>query len=74
MDENLQMMPDVHDVVSRQAFYNSMIEAYKWHFRIKERPATFEELVRFANWQGLENKQPTKFELVDFFLEQKISF
>jgi hypothetical protein len=74
MDENLQQMPDVHDVISRAAFYTSMIEAYSWHFRIKERPATFDELIRFANWIGLENKQPTKFELIDFFLDQKISF
>jgi hypothetical protein len=74
VDENLILMPDLHEVLSRATFYNNMLEAYKWHFRIKERPATFDELIKFANWQGLENKQPSKFELIDFFIDQKIVF
>jgi hypothetical protein len=74
MDENLQILPDQHEIIARATYYNNMIEAYKWHFRIKERPATFEELIKFANWNGLENKQPTKAELIDFFLDNKIVF
>jgi hypothetical protein len=75
MDENLQILPDKLNVmVARSIYYNNMVEAYSWHFRIKDRPATFDELIKFANWQGLENKQPSKVELIDFFLDKKISF
>jgi hypothetical protein len=74
MDENLQILPDQNEIIARATYYNSMLEAYAWHFRIKDRPATFEELIKFAIWQGLENKQPTKAELIDFFLDNKIIF
>jgi hypothetical protein len=74
MDENLMQMPDLHNVISRQDYYNRIIDAYSWHFRIKNRPATFEELCQFAKWQGLKQKNPTRAELVEFFLEQKICF
>lgn len=74
MDENLMQLPDLHNVVSRMDYYNRMIEAYAWHFRIKNRPATHEELSRFAQWQGLQTKEPSKKEIIDFFLQNKIIF
>jgi len=74
MDENLQILPDQNEIIARAIYYNNMIEAYAWHFRIGNRPARFDELVKFATWQGLENKTPTKAELIDFFLENKIIF
>jgi hypothetical protein len=74
MDENLMQFPDLHNVISRMDYYNTMVEAYAWHFRIKDRPATFDELTRFAQWQGLKEKHPTKSQLIDFFLENKICF
>jgi hypothetical protein len=49
-------------------------QAYSWHFKIKDRPATHDELTRFAIWQGLKIKEPSKKEIVDFFLDQKITF
>jgi hypothetical protein len=55
-------------------YYNRMVEAYAWHFRIKERPARFDELVQFAQWQGLKEKNPTKSQLINFFLDNKICF
>jgi hypothetical protein len=67
-------MPNLHDVISRQDYYNRLFDAYSWHFRIKDRPATFDELITFAKWQGLKEKNPTKPRLVDFFLDKKICF
>lgn len=74
MDENLIQFPDLHNVVSRMDYYNRMVEAYAWHFCIKERPARFDELVQFAQWQGLKEKNPTKSQLINFFLDNKICF
>jgi hypothetical protein len=74
MDENLIQLPNLHDVISRQEYYNRIIDAYAWHFRIKQRPATFDELVQFAKWQGLKEKNPSRAELVNFFLDNKICF
>lgn len=73
-DENLQVFPDSNDFIATANYYAEIYEAYSWHFRIRERPATFDELVRFATWEGLQNKRPTKRELVDFFLDKKICF
>ena len=74
MDENLMQLPDLHNVISRMDYYNRMIDAYSWHFRIKDRPATFDELTQFAKWQGLKEKNPTRSQLVNFFLDNKICF
>lgn len=73
-DENLHIFNDPHLHVNCAQWYNELYQAYSWHFRIKERPATHDELVRFAKWQGLKLKDPGKKDLVNFFLDQKISF
>lgn len=73
-DENLHILNDPNAHVSRAQWYNELFEAYAWHFRIKERPATLPELARFAKWQGLKIKEPSKKDIIDFFLENNISF
>lgn len=74
MDENLHILPGSSDIIATATYYKSMLEAYAWHFRIKDRPATFAELVKFARWEGLQLKTPTTRELVDFFLQKQIVF
>jgi len=74
VDENLIKFPDQNELISLHDYYNRMIEAYSWHYRIRNRPASFNELIRFARWQGLTIKEPTKGELVNFFLDNKIVF
>lgn len=74
MDENLHILAGSSDIVATATYYKNMLDAYAWHFRIKERPATFMELVKFARWEGLQLKTPTTKELVDFFLDKKIVF
>jgi len=73
-DENLQILTDVNVHLGRAQWYKQIYEAYTWHFKIKDRPATFDEMIKFANWQGLKIKDPTKNQLVDFFLDKKIAF
>lgn len=73
-NENLHIFNDPNLHLGKAQFYNELFTAYAWHFRIKERPATFEELSRFAKWEGLQIKEPTKKDLVDFFLEKNITF
>lgn len=73
-DENLHIFNDPNAHLSRAQWYNELFEAYAWHFRIKERPATLPELARFAKWQGLKIKEPSKKEIIDFFLENNITF
>ena len=73
-DENLHIFNDPNIHVNRAQWYAQLFEAYAWHFRIKERPATFDELVKFAQWQGFKEKNPTKSQLVNFFLDNKICF
>lgn len=73
-DENLHIFNDPNIHVNRAQWYAQLFEAYAWHFRIKNRPATHEELSRFAQWQGLQTKEPSKKEIIDFFLDQKITF
>lgn len=74
MDENLNILNDPNFHLGRAQWYRQIYEAYTWHFKIKDRPATFEEMIRFANWQGCKIKDPTKNQLVDFFLNKKIPF
>lgn len=62
-----------NDFILNNEHINNVYEMYAWHFRIKERPAEFSELIQFAQWIGLKIKQPTKEELVNFFLDQKIA-
>ena len=73
-DENLHIFNDPNIHVNRAQWYAQLFEAYAWHFRIKNRPATHEELARFAQWQGLQTKEPSKKEIIDFFLKNKITF
>jgi hypothetical protein len=73
-DENLHIFNDPNLHVNRAQWYNEIYQAYSWHFKIKDRPATHEELTRFAIWQGLKIKEPGKKEIVDFFLDKKITF
>lgn len=61
-----------NDFILKDEHIENVLEMYAWHFRIKERPAEFIELIQFANWLGLKKKQPTKEELVNFFLDQNI--
>jgi len=60
------------DPVMRANYYEQMFSFYSWHFRVKDRPAEFSEMIKYAHWQGLKIKTPTKIELVDFFLEKQI--
>lgn len=69
----LQPVKNENDFVLHSEHINNVYEMYAWHFRIKERPAEFSELIQFAQWIGFKIKQPTKEELVNFFLDQKIA-
>ena len=73
-DENLHILMILIFMLNRAQWYAQLFEAYAWHFRIKNRPATHEELSRFAQWQGLQTKEPSKKEIIDFFLQNKIIF
>lgn len=73
-DENLHIFTDPNEHINRAQWYNELFEAYSWHFKIKDRPASLPELARFAQWQGLKIKDPCKKDIVDFFLEKKITF
>jgi hypothetical protein len=73
-DERLHIFNDPNIHVNRAQWYNQLFEAYAWHFKIKNRPATKDELARFAQWHGMKNKEPDKKQIVDFFLDQKITF
>jgi hypothetical protein len=68
-----QPVQNENDFVLRSEHINNVYEMYSWHFRIHERPAEFSELIQFASWLGLKIKQPTKEQLVNFFLEQNIA-
>lgn len=69
-----QPVQSENDFILKSEHIENVLEMYAWHFRIKERPAEFSELIQFANWLGLKNKQPSKEELVNFFLDQNIAF
>lgn len=73
-DERLIIFTEPNEHVNKITWINEIYIAYTWHFRIKQRPATFEEISRFAKWQGLRIKKPTKKDLVNFFLDNKIIF
>jgi hypothetical protein len=73
-DENLHVFNDPNIHLNRAQWYKEIYQAYAWHFRIKNRPATHDELTRFAQWQGLKIKEPAQKDIVDFFLDQKITF
>ena len=60
------------DPVMKAKYYEQMFSFYSWHFRVCDRPAEFSEMIKFARWQGLKEKRPTKSQLVDFFLDKKI--
>lgn len=60
------------DPVTKAKYYEQMFSFYSWYFRVCDRPAEFSEMIKFANWQGLKQKMPSKNQLVDFFLEKKI--
>jgi len=60
------------DPVMKAQYYEQMFRFYSWYFRVCDRPAEFSEMIKFAKWQGLKEKMPSKIQLVDFFLEQKI--
>lgn len=60
------------DPLMKAKYYDQMFSFYSWHFRVCDRPAEFPEMIKYAKWQGLKIKMPTKKELVDFFLEKKI--
>lgn len=63
----------VENVHIQNSFYtHQVLDAYAWHFRKNDKPCSIDELITYANWLGLNNKQPTKRELIDFFLDQKI--
>ena len=66
--------PQQNSFVQESNYINEILGAYQWHFRKVDKPCSFDELVTYANWLGLKNKQPTKRELIDFFLDQKICF
>jgi hypothetical protein len=52
---------------------DEIFKDYQYHFRIKSIPARFDQLVTFAGWLGLKEKEPTKQTLVEFFLSKNIS-
>jgi hypothetical protein len=69
--EEFYIGPDM-DPVMKSRYYEQMFTAYSWYFRIHDRPAEFSEMIKYAHWQGLKIKMPTKIELVDFFLKKQI--
>jgi len=72
--ENYTNMVAAYGPNSEVAYYNEMYNMYCWHFKVKERPATWEEMIKFAQWHGFKDKEPTKRKLVDHFLENNIIF
>jgi hypothetical protein len=69
--EEYYIGPDM-DPVMKSRYYEQMFSFYSWYFRVCDRPAEFSEMIKFAHWQGLKEKMPTKIQLVDFFLEKEI--
>jgi hypothetical protein len=69
--EEYYIGPDMDPVIKAQ-FYDRMFTAYSWYFRKRDQPAEFSDMIKYAHWNGLKIKMPTKRELVDFFLEQDI--
>lgn len=45
---------------------------YLYHFKLKNRNCTPEELIYFCEILGLKTKQPTKKQIVDFLISKKI--
>jgi len=72
--ENYTNLVATYGSSSEHVYYNEMYNMYCCHFRVKMRPATYEEMVKFAQWHGLKKKTPTKKELVDHFLNSNIIF
>lgn len=73
-NENLQIFQDPNVHASRAQWYNEIFDAYAWHFRIKDKPASMEQMQMVARWEGIKIKTPSKREIVDFLLEKKIVF
>lgn len=55
--------------------YEHIMEQYDYycyHFRLKDRNCTPEELIYFCEILGLKTKTPTKKQIVDFLISKKI--
>lgn len=72
MDENLVNLGPNYGPLAEIHYFNEMYNSYCWHFRIKDKPATHEQMIRFANWYGLKEKQPSKRQIVQCFLDNKV--
>jgi len=51
-----------------------IFKCYCEHFKKKGKPSTFEEIIKYAQILGLKEKNPTKTQIVKFFLDRKIIF
>jgi hypothetical protein len=60
--------------ISPFEYVNETFDAYCWHFKIKNRKCTYDELSTFCYYLGLRTKQPTKKNIVDFLIDKKIAF
>jgi len=64
--------PTENTFIQSSFYTNEILDAYLWHFRKNDRPCSIDELITYANWLGMNNKTPSKKELIDFLLDQKI--
>jgi hypothetical protein len=74
MNENLVNFKNIDGPMAEIYFYSELFDAYRWHFRIKDRPATMEKMVMFAQWYGCKEKEPSKRQIVETFLDNKVHF
>lgn len=72
MDENLVNLGPNYGPLAEIHYFNEMYNSYCWHFRIKDKPATHEQMTRFAHWYGLKEKHPSKRQIVQCFLDNKV--
>jgi hypothetical protein len=59
--------------VDPNEWVDELYKDYQYHFRVKNVPARFDQLTKFASWLGFKEKEPTKQMLVEFFLSKNIS-
>lgn len=67
-------MPDLFILKMENKEIEYIFKCYCEHFKKKGIPATFEQIIKYAQILGLKEKHPTKTEIVKFFLDRKIIF
>lgn len=72
MDENLVNFKTIDGPLAEIYYFHEMYNAYRWHFRIKDKPATDEQMRMFVKWYGLKEKEPSKKQIVQCFLNNKV--